>query len=564
MKKIIKEIPETEVETGTLYIVSTPIGNDDDITMRALKVLKSCDIVVCEEAKVGARTLHTYNLQQKMELLNEQNEVNKTDELIELLESGKNLSLISDCGTPVFADPGLKLVQSAIKKNLKIVVVPGPTSIMTGLVRCGFTLDQFLYAGFLSRMKKDRAAQLTRLKDEAKTVVILETPYRIMPLLEAAKVIMPDRNAYIGCNLTMTFETNHYGTFAELHEKFSTFKFKGEFVVIFEGATMEDQSQPEVDLTKYLNDEDEDESTQPMDSYNPKYVKREGSSYAPRGKSYGSGSGTGSDRKSTGYAGGSGSGGGYKREGGGGYDKPRPYNKDRGEGSGGGYKREGGNSYDKPRSYGSSDRPSGGGGYKREGGGGFDKPRPYNKDRGEGSGAGGYKREGGSSYDRPKSYGTGDRPSGGGFKREGGGGYDKPRPYNKDRGEGSGGGFKREGGSGYDKPRNYGSSDRPSGGGFKREGGSSYDKPRTYSKDRSEGSTGGYKRDGGFDKPRTYSNERTDSGERNFNSDNDFNKGSDSENKPRQYTRRTSDSPRPVGRPRKTSDTNKGPTKRRY
>lgn len=229
-------IKEEEVKLGTLYIVSTPIGNDDDITLRALKVLKSVDIVVCEEPKIGARTLHKYNLSQKMELLNEQNETTKTAEIVALLKKGKNIALICDGGTPVFADPGLLLVQSCIKNDIPIKVIPGVTSLMTALVRSGFPLDQFLYAGFLSRKKEERILQLNRLSTEKRTVVLFETPYRLVPLLEAAVKIMPERRAYIGCNLTFPFETHHYGTFKELYEKFKDSKFKGEFVVCFDSS----------------------------------------------------------------------------------------------------------------------------------------------------------------------------------------------------------------------------------------------------------------------------------------------------------------------------------------
>ncbi len=225
-----------EKRFGTLYIVSTPIGNDDDITVRALKVLKSVDIVVCEEPKVGARTLHKYNLSQKMELLNEQNELIKTPQLVELLEKGKNLALVCDGGTPVFADPGLLLVQTCLKKEIPIKVIPGVSSLMTAIVRSGFPIDQFLFAGFLSRKKEERILQLRRLSQEKRTVVLLETPYRLVPLLEAASQIMPERRAYIGCNLTMPFETHHYGTFKELYNTFKNTKFKGEFVVCFDGS----------------------------------------------------------------------------------------------------------------------------------------------------------------------------------------------------------------------------------------------------------------------------------------------------------------------------------------
>ena len=220
---------------GILYLVSTPIGNDDDITQRALKVLKNCDLVVCEEAKIGARILKRYNISKEIEILNEQNELEFTPNYLAKLKQGLKIALISDCGTPVFADPGIELVKVCINANIEVVVVPGVSSIMTALVRSGLPCDGFIYSGFLSRDGEKRFQQLKSLRDEAKTVVMLETPYRLMPVLEAAAKLMPARNAYIGCNLTMPFETHHYGTFQDLFEKFKNLKFKGEFVIVFAG-----------------------------------------------------------------------------------------------------------------------------------------------------------------------------------------------------------------------------------------------------------------------------------------------------------------------------------------
>jgi 16S rRNA (cytidine1402-2'-O)-methyltransferase len=226
---------ENEEKKGILYLVSTPIGNWDDITLRAIKVLKNCDRIICEEGKEGAKILRQYNIHKEIELLNEQNEDERTLELILELEKGKHFALISDCGTPVFADPGFSLVKTALKKNIEISVIPGASSLMAGIVRSGFAIKEFLFAGFLSRIKEERISQLKELSKERRTVALLETPYRLMPFLEAAKSVMPHRQVYIGCNLTMPYETHHYGTFTELYNKFSEKKFKGEFIVIFEG-----------------------------------------------------------------------------------------------------------------------------------------------------------------------------------------------------------------------------------------------------------------------------------------------------------------------------------------
>ena len=227
---------EKTEKRGRLYVVSTHIGNIEDVTIRAKEVLKLCDIVVCEELKTGSILLKDLRINKKLLTLNEQNESEKTFELINLIkEEDKKIALISDCGTPVFADPGFQLVKAALVSEINVIVVPGVTSLMTALVRSGMSLNQFLYAGFLSRKRDERVEQLISLAKEPRTVIIYDTPYRLLPLLEDASKVMPNRSAYIGMNLTMPFETHHYGTFIELFKKFEQEKIKAEFVICFEG-----------------------------------------------------------------------------------------------------------------------------------------------------------------------------------------------------------------------------------------------------------------------------------------------------------------------------------------
>lgn len=232
----LKEHPAS-IHKGKLYIISTPIGNDDDISVRALNLLKICDIVVCEELKEGAHLLKTYRLNKELIALNEQNEEQEVYKLINLIKDGKKLALISDAGTPIFADPGLKLLQAALRSNLNIEVAPGASSIMTALVRSGFDIDRFFFAGFLNRKSEQRLSELKQLKHFPYTTVLLETPYRLMAFLEAASSVMPEREVYIGMNLTMIYETHHYGTFKEIYEKLSKEKIKAEFVVVIKGDT---------------------------------------------------------------------------------------------------------------------------------------------------------------------------------------------------------------------------------------------------------------------------------------------------------------------------------------
>ena len=152
MEPLTNETPKH----GTLYVVSTPIGNKKDITYRAAEILQNADIVVGEEIKEASRVLMHLSLTKEIELLNEHNESEKTAELYEYLVAGKTLALISDCGTPIFADPGLNLVKMCIQNKIEVVAVPGASSIMTALVTSGFTLKQFLYAGFLKRNRQNR------------------------------------------------------------------------------------------------------------------------------------------------------------------------------------------------------------------------------------------------------------------------------------------------------------------------------------------------------------------------------------------------------------------------
>jgi 16S rRNA (cytidine1402-2'-O)-methyltransferase len=237
---------------GTLFIVSTPIGNKKDITYRAAEILQNADIIVGEEIKETSRLLMNLTLSKPIELLNEHNEIDKIPELMDLLLQGKTLALVSDCGTPVFADPGERLVRACLEKKININVIPGVTSIMTALVRSGFSLKQFLYAGFLSRISEERENEITQLAKVRKTVVLLDTPYRLKIILEAFAKIIPERNAYIGMNLTMPSETHHYGTFQELYSKLKNEKFKAEYVLVFEGGSYYEHDE-RTRMTKFVS-----------------------------------------------------------------------------------------------------------------------------------------------------------------------------------------------------------------------------------------------------------------------------------------------------------------------
>lgn len=222
--------------TGTLYLVATPIGNYDDITIRALTVLRTVDVVVYEERREGERLMRHFGIEKPVETLNEHNEAAATHVILQLLTSGKSVALVSDCGTPAFSDPGQILVRRAIDQNLKIVPIPGASSLMPALTVSGFSIDQFLFYGWLSPKKERRRSELRQLLQERRAIVLMDTPYRLVPLLaDLAEAFGDSRRLCIAFDLTMPDEQMFYGTAAQLHRKFAAKAVKGEFVIVIEG-----------------------------------------------------------------------------------------------------------------------------------------------------------------------------------------------------------------------------------------------------------------------------------------------------------------------------------------
>ena len=223
---------------GTLYLVATPIGNYDDITLRALNTLKTADIIVYEERKEGQRLLSHYGIPEKIvESLNEHNEAAATFHIIEYLKAGKNVALVSDAGTPVFSDPGRILVRKAIENSIGVVAIPGASSLLPALTVSGFHIDQFLFYGFPSQKSNRRIAEFRQLRNERRTVVLMDAPYRLLPLLkDITEVFGPDRRLCLAFDLTMPEEHIYRGTAQELFRYFEKRKLKGEFVVVVEGA----------------------------------------------------------------------------------------------------------------------------------------------------------------------------------------------------------------------------------------------------------------------------------------------------------------------------------------
>ena len=221
---------------GILYLVAIPIGNYDDITFRALNTLKSVDVIVCEERSQGLRLLHHYGIEKPIETLNEHNEAAAASIILNRLQQGNTIALISDAGTPVFSDPGRTLVEKSIGHQIKIVPIPGASSLLPALIVSGFPIKEFVFAGFLSPKKERRLTELRNLKKENRTIVLIDTPYRLIQLFrDMAEVFGDTRQVCVAFDLTMPSEEIYHGTATELYTMFLKNKKKGEFVVVLQG-----------------------------------------------------------------------------------------------------------------------------------------------------------------------------------------------------------------------------------------------------------------------------------------------------------------------------------------
>ncbi|MEA4812141.1 MAG: SAM-dependent methyltransferase [Anaerolineaceae bacterium] len=192
---------------GTLYIVSTPIGNPGDLTLRALEVLKMADALICEERKEGAKFLKSVDIQKPIVELNEHNEAEMIQSILLRLMNGENLALISDCGTPVFNDPGRQLLDLLYSSKVPVIPVPGASSLMAAISVCPFNLGQFHFAGFLPPKTEQRAAVLAKLAASPNPVILMDTPYRLSKLLdEVSKAFGRQQQVFLAADLTMPSE----------------------------------------------------------------------------------------------------------------------------------------------------------------------------------------------------------------------------------------------------------------------------------------------------------------------------------------------------------------------
>ena len=221
-----------KMKTGKLFIVATPIGNYQDITLRALDTLRSVDGVICEEVRLGSTLLKKLNITNKPLLaLNEHNEDEQTGEILIRLHKGETFGLISDCGTPGFEDPGSRLVLEALQQGVQVIPLPGPSSLMAALSISPIPLKEFLFAGFLPRKDAERISKLKHLQALKTHLVLMDTPYRLGKLMEEVESVFGKfRQATLALDISLPGELILHDTLAEIRQRVQA--RKGEFVLI--------------------------------------------------------------------------------------------------------------------------------------------------------------------------------------------------------------------------------------------------------------------------------------------------------------------------------------------
>ena len=222
-------------QNGKLYLVPTPIGNLEDITLRAIRVLKEADIILAEDTRTSAPLLKHFGIEKKVYAHHQHNEHQSSNEIVRLLKEGKNIALISDAGTPAISDPGFFLVREALKNELNVECLPGPTAFVPALVNSGFPTDRFCFEGFLP-LKKGRQTRYKQLASEERTIILYESPHRFVKTLEEMTTYFgSERQISVSRELTKLFEETVRGTVEEVKVYFENHPAKGEFVICIAG-----------------------------------------------------------------------------------------------------------------------------------------------------------------------------------------------------------------------------------------------------------------------------------------------------------------------------------------
>lgn len=229
--------------SGVLYLVATPIGNLDDITLRAINVLESVDFIAAEDTRHTLKLLNHLNISKPLISYYKQNEKVKSDIIIKKILNGENAAIVSDAGTPAISDPGEEIVKVAIENKIKIIPIPGACALINALICSGISSKEFCFIGFLSAVKKEKRDKLEDLKTETKTLIFYEAPHKLINTLEIMNEILGDRKIVLAREITKIHEEFIYSNISKLID--FTFEPKGEYVLIVEGSR---KSKKEIDI----------------------------------------------------------------------------------------------------------------------------------------------------------------------------------------------------------------------------------------------------------------------------------------------------------------------------
>jgi 16S rRNA (cytidine1402-2'-O)-methyltransferase len=220
---------------GTLYIVSAPIGNLEDITLRALRILKEVDLIAAEDTRHTRKLLSHYDIHTPMISYFEHNEMRRGRSLLKKLESGTKVALISNAGTPAISDPGYHIINMCIEAGIDVVPIPGPSAFLAAAVVSGFPLHGFIFEGFLPAKSSRRVKKLNTLRDEARTLIFYESPHRLLRFLADVLETLGDRQLVIGRELTKVYEEIYRGSVSLAIQKFTEVEPRGEFTIVVRG-----------------------------------------------------------------------------------------------------------------------------------------------------------------------------------------------------------------------------------------------------------------------------------------------------------------------------------------
>ncbi len=224
---------------GNLYLVATPIGNLEDITLRAINTLKEVDLIAAEDTRHTMKLLNHLKIKKTLISYYKETEKIKSDILIEKIINGKNIALVSDAGTPAISDPGEEIIKKAIENNINIIPIPGACAFVNALICSGFSTKEFIFIGFLSKNAKDKKKKLEELKNENKTIIFYESPHKIKSTLENILEILGNRKIVLARELTKIHEEFIRGRILDILEKEQ--ELRGEFVIIVEGTEKKEE-----------------------------------------------------------------------------------------------------------------------------------------------------------------------------------------------------------------------------------------------------------------------------------------------------------------------------------